>query len=84
MFISIKQNGKLSRFLCFITLARDDVRRSGFIDNLRLMSEKQAKLEEPKLEPETWDQENLLAFFKLLLEVDKRLNPQSYDAKNND
>ena len=37
-----------------------------------------------KIDKETWDQENLLAFFKLLLEVDRRLNPQNYEVKNDD
>ena len=44
------------------------------------MSEKLPEQEEN----EVWDQENLLAVFELLLKVDKRLNPQNYEVKNND
>lgn len=42
--------------------------------------------EELKKQPNenVFDQENLLAFFELLLRVDKRLNPQNYEVKNND
>lgn len=33
---------------------------------------------------QNWDQQNLVAFFRLLLEVDKRFNPQKYEVKSND
>ncbi len=44
------------------------------------MSEKQ------ELQPkeDNFDQDNLTAFFKLLLQVDKRLNPHNYEVKTND
>ena len=42
--------------------------------------------EELKKKPneEMFDQENLLAFFELLLKVDKRLNPKNYEINTND
>ena len=38
--------------------------------------------DQPELEP--WDHQNILDFFSLLLKIDKRLNPQNYEVKNND
>ena len=46
--------------------------------------EKQPDMSCQPEQAEVWDMANLLAFFKLLFEVDKRLNPQDYEVKNND
>jgi len=35
-------------------------------------------------QPENWDMDNLHDFFKLLLDVDRRINPKRYKAKKND
>lgn len=39
---------------------------------------------ETQTETEEFDQQNLLAFFALLLQVDKRLNPKKYEFKTDD
>lgn len=52
-----------------------------------MSKQKKKQPEQPITLQETeaeFDDQNLLAFFRLLLQVDKRLNPKTYEVRTND
>lgn len=49
-----------------------------------MIEEENKKFDEILRDPEVWDMSNMHDFFKLLLVVDKRINPKLYKPENND